>query len=446
MRINADAAMDGSTPADIQQREHERLKMLLKVAGSISSEMQLDKLLRLIMDEIKQVLQCDRCTVFVLDREHNELWSRVAHGESEIRFPAHLGIAGAVATTGRVINIPDAYSDSRFNPNIDRQTGYHTRNILAAPMRNKPGEIIGVFQTLNKFDGPFTAEDEEILNAISVLSATQIENVQLYEEQKKTFNSLIETLASTIDARDPLTSGHSKRIALYAGEIARILQLSPQEREVLRISALLHDYGKIAVRESVLNKDDRLTDEEYRHIRNHAAYTRSILEKIHFSRELRQVPLIAASHHERVDGSGYPAGLVDEQIPKLSKILAVADVFDALTSKRHYRTRMPFGEVIDLLVSGIGSQFDPLPVHAFRSIRMDRLVAILESEHREALEADELLFLSGFDIFDYFNAAAAVEPAEEQARLVRLFQKYYQREYLEGGAAAPASGKGEDNA
>ncbi len=432
--------------AEIQQREHERLKMLLKVASSISREMQLDKLLRLIMDEVKQVLQCDRCAVFVLDREHNELWSRVAHGESEIRFPAHLGIAGHVAQTGKVINIPDAYADTRFNPNIDKQTGYHTRSILAAPMRNKPGEIIGVFQTLNKHSGPFTAEDEEILNAISVLSATQIENVQLYEEQKKTFDSLVETLASTIDARDPMTSGHSKRIALYADEIARVLHLSAQDREVLRISALLHDYGKIAVREAVLTKNDRLTDEEFSHIRNHAAYTKSILEKINFSRELRQVPLIAASHHERVDGTGYPTGLADEQIPKLSKILAVVDVFDALTSKRHYRTRMPFNEVVQLLIAGIGSQFDPLLVHAFREIKLDRLVRILEHEHSERLKQEELDFLSSYDSVDFIAASQAEHPNVEESRLVKDFQHYYQRHYLRNGEAAPERQRGEKDA
>ncbi len=426
----------------MQQREHERLKMLLKVAGSISAEMQLDKLLRLIMDEVKQVLQCDRCTVFVLDREHNELWSRVAHGESEIRFPAHLGIAGAVVQSGQVINIPDAYADSRFNPNIDRQTGYHTLNLLSAPMRNKPGEIIGVFQILNKREGPFTREDEEILNAISVLAATQIENAQLYEEQKKTFDSLVETLASTIDARDPLTAGHSQRISLYADEIGRVLRLQAQEREVLRISALLHDYGKIAVREAVLTKNDKLTDEEFSHIRNHAAYTRSILEKINFSRELRQVPLIAASHHERVDGTGYPAGLVDEEIPLLSKILAVADVFDALTSKRHYRTRMPFAEVIQLLLDNIGSQFDPLPVNAFRAVKLDRLVRILEHEHSGRLEAEELHYLSGFDSVDYIAAAQAEAPEEFQSRLVRIFQRYYLQDYLQSSTTAQTPGKG----
>ncbi len=407
--------------------------MLLKVASTISREMQLDKLLRVIMDEVKNVLQCDRCTVFVLDRERNEIWSKVAHGEKEIRFPAHLGIAGHVVTTGRVINIPDAYADDRFNPNIDKQTGYHTQTILAAPMRNKLGEIIGVFQTLNKFEGHFTTEDEETLDAISALSATQIENAQLYENQKKTFDSFIETLASTIDARDPLTAGHSQRIMLYAAELARVLHLSEKEMEVLRISALLHDYGKIAVRESILTKEDRLTETEYKHIRNHAAYTKSILENINFSGALRQVPLIASSHHERIDGTGYPAGLVDEQIPKLSKILAVVDVFDALTSKRHYRTRMPFHEVMQTLSAGIGTQFDPLYVNAFRQIKLNRLLTILEQEHLALLRKSDLTLLEEYDSIDYIAAFQAPYPLEQEKRLILTFQTYYMQQYLQPG-------------
>lgn len=412
--------------------EHERLRLLLKVASTISREMQLDKLLRVIMDEVKSVLQCDRCTVFVLDRERNELWSKVAHGEKEIRFAAHLGIAGHVATTGRVINIPDAYADDRFNPNIDKQTGYHTQTILAAPMRNKLGEIIGVFQTLNKHEGHFTSEDEETLDAISALSATQIENAQLYENQKKTFDSFLETLASTIDARDPLTAGHSQRITLYAAEMAQVLHLSEKEMEVLRVSALLHDYGKIAVREAVLTKEDRLTESEYKHIRNHAAYTKSILEKINFTGALRQVPLIAASHHERVDGTGYPAGLVDEQIPKLSKILAVVDVFDALTSKRHYRTRMPFHEVIQTLTAGIGTQFDPRYVNALKQIKLDRLLHILEHEHEELLHRADLSSLADYDSIDYVAAFQAPFPLEQEKRLIMTFQTYYLQQYING--------------
>jgi hypothetical protein len=412
------------------QEEHARLTLLLNVTRNISHEIKLDRLLMLIMDEVKRVLECDRCTVFVLDREYKELWSRVAHGEEEIRFPSDIGIAGHVATTGEVLNIPDAYADTRFNPNIDKKTGYLTRNILTAPMRNRPGEIIGVFQALNKFDGPFTKDDENLLDAISVIAATQIENAQLYDEQKKTFDSFIETLASTIDARDPLTAGHSKRIALFADEVAKVLDMDDQQREVLRTAAMLHDYGKIAVREAVLTKDGPLTDEEYHHIQSHPGYTKSILEKINFSRELRSVPLIAATHHEKLDGSGYPSGLVADQIPEMGKILAVADVVDALTSKRHYRDRMDFHKVMGILKDESGSHFDENFVNAFKKIRVGDLIAVLEDEHRTSLDDNDVGFLNKYKIWDLIECLESHSISNEKQQLVKRFNHYYNRTYL----------------
>lgn len=412
--------------------EHEKLTVLLNVAGNISRELKLDRLLMLIMDEVKNVLECDRCTVFILDRGHDELWSRVAHGEKEIRFPSHMGIAGHVATTGEVLNIPDAYADDRFNPNIDRKTGYKTRNILTIPMRNRLGEIIGVFQALNKFDGPFSNDDEELLDAISSIAATQIENAQLYDEQKKTFASFIETLASTIDARDPLTAGHSKRIALFADEIAKVVSMDEQQREVLRTAAMLHDYGKIAVREAVLTKDGPLNEEEFRHIQSHPEFTKSILEKINFSRELHSVPLIAASHHEKLNGSGYPSGLSDGEIPDMGKILAVADVFDALTSKRHYRDRMDFTKVMNILTEESGTHFDTNYVSAFKKIPVGTLISILEVENRDLLEEKDLEFLDKFDIENMIKSLQTESPSQEQKMLLNVFNSYYNRLYLKG--------------
>ncbi len=414
------------------RREHQNLMLLLNVTRNISRELKLDRLLMLIMDEVIKVLNCDRCTVFVLDRDKHELWSKVAHGEKEIRFPSHLGIAGHVATTGEVLNIPDAYSDERFNSEIDRKTGYHTRNILTAPMKNSLGEIIGVFQALNKAGGPFTVDDEQLLDAISVISASQVENAQLYDEQKKTFDSFVETLASTIDARDPMTAGHSKRIAMYADEVAQVENLTQQEREVLRTAALLHDYGKIAVREAVLTKDGKLTDEEFKHIQSHPGFTKSILEKINFSRELADVPLVAASHHEKLDGTGYPSGLANGQIPKLGKILAVVDVFDALTSKRHYRDRMEFQKVIQILDKEAGTHFDEAFVLAFKKIKLDRLLLVLEEEHNGRVARADLEFLSQFDTFDLLATIQAEQPDSKQLRVRRTFVRYYSRDYIKG--------------
>lgn len=412
------------------RKQHERLRLLFTVTRNITHELTIDRLLLRIMDEVKNVLNCDRCSVFILDEEKQELWARVAHGEDEIRFPSHLGIAGFVATTGETLNIPDAYADYRFNPNIDKQTGYRTRNILTTPMRNKMREIIGVFQALNKFGGPFTNDDEELLDAIGAISAGQIENAQLYEEQKKTFDSFLETLATTIDARDPMTAGHSKRIAKYADEIAKVVKLSDTEREVLRTAALLHDYGKIAIREAVLTKKGRLTPEEFEHIQRHPDFTRRILEKINFSGKLKDVPKIAGAHHEKLDGSGYPQGLKDKEIPKLSKILAVCDVFDALTSQRPYRDRMNFFKVLTIINKGAGVDFDDFYVAALKKIRLDRLLVILEDEHQDTVRPGDLKFLSLFTLTDLMFAHADIHPTLEQQKLLKVFAKYYTQSYI----------------
>jgi len=407
------------------RNEHERLQTLLKITRTIANELKLDRLLKSVMGEVRDALHADRCTVFLIDEKRQELWSKVADGiePGEIRFPLGKGIAGYVATTGNVLNIPDCYKDSRFNPEIDRQTGYHTRCMLTFPMRNKKGEIIGVFQVLNKLNGVFTEEDEEMLDAISIIASSQIENAQLYEEQEKTFDSFVETLSSTIDARDPLTAGHSRRIMLYADEIARLAGFSPDERRILRTSALLHDVGKIGIRESVLTKASRLTQEEYEHIKQHVVITRNILSKIHFTRENQAIPEIASTHHEMLDGSGYPDGLRGNDIPVGGRILAIADVFDALTSFRHYRDRMDFADVLDHLKSDSGIKYDAALVESFEKISLYKLIEIMEDGHLEEMSPAESETLRRHSLRDLETAVQA--NTEEQPDFVRIFKRFY---------------------
>lgn len=133
----------------------DRLSRLMKVGTAISSELDLDALLRTISQTTSHLLQAERSTVFLVDRAHGELWSRVAEGldHQEIRIPMHAGIAGSVATAGTPVRISDAYTDPRFNPEVDKRTGFRTHNILCAPMRNARGQVIGVFQVLNKRGG-----------------------------------------------------------------------------------------------------------------------------------------------------------------------------------------------------------------------------------------------------------------------------------------------------
>ncbi len=170
----------------------DRLSRLMKVGAAISSELDLDALLRVISQTTSQLLQAERSTVFIVDRARGELWSRVAEGleREEIRLPLNTGIAGTVAGTGTPIRIRDAYSDPRFNPDVDRRTGYQTRNILCVPMRNPHGQVIGVFQVLNKRGGEFTPLDEQLLFTLSSQAAVAVENARLYEEVQQAYTKL----------------------------------------------------------------------------------------------------------------------------------------------------------------------------------------------------------------------------------------------------------------
>ncbi len=161
--------------------------VMLEVMSALGAERNLDALLLKIMDKTSDVLEADRSTLFLVDREKNEIWSKVAQGAalSEIRVPMGAGIAGFVAQSGETVNIADAYQDPRFNIEVDRRTGYHTRTILCMPMRNREGKILGVFQVLNKRDGVFTHADEEMLDAFSAQAAIAVQNTMLNEELRK---------------------------------------------------------------------------------------------------------------------------------------------------------------------------------------------------------------------------------------------------------------------
>jgi signal transduction histidine kinase len=170
----------------------DRLSRLMKVGAAISSELDLDALLRTISQTTSHLLGAERSTVFLVDRARNELWSRVAEGldRQEIRIPLAAGIAGTVANSGTPIRISDAYTDPRFNPDVDKRTGYRTRNILCAPMRNARGQVIGVFQVLNKRGGDFSALDEQLLASLSSQAAVAVENAQLYDEVQRAYTQL----------------------------------------------------------------------------------------------------------------------------------------------------------------------------------------------------------------------------------------------------------------
>lgn len=187
------------------------------------------------------------------------------------------------------------------------------------------------------------------------------EQTQVAEERRRQVERLSEeimkTLANTIDAKDKYTNGHSVRVAVYSKEIAKRAGKSKKEQKEIYQMALLHDIGKIGVPDSIINKKDKLTDEEYELVRQHPEIGSDILKTI------EQIPDIMAGarwHHERYDGKGYPDGLKGTEIPEMARIIGVADAYDAMTSKRSYRDVLPQEVVKAELENGKGTQFDPL--------------------------------------------------------------------------------------
>lgn len=320
----------------------------------------LDALLRLIAEATTQLLDADRATIFLVDPDRGELWSKVALGANvgEIRFPLGRGIAGLAGQTGETVNIEDAYADPRFDAQTDKRTGYRTRSLLTYAMKSHDGRVIGVFQAVNKRDGKFTDDDEDTLSSLAASAAVAVENAQLVTEQRQLWISLIETLAATVDARDQQTAGHSQRVTRYAEVIGRELGLAGEDLERLRAAALLHDYGKIGVRDRFLQKAGKLDDAEFAYMKAHAEKTGEFLAHLRFPRGMRDVPLIAAQHHERMDGKGYPRGLPGDQILLGARIVACADVFDALTAPRYYKPAYPLGKTLEIMDGMAGDHLD----------------------------------------------------------------------------------------
>jgi HD superfamily phosphodiesterase len=209
---------------------------------------------------------------------------------------------------------------------------------------------------------PFRRSDAAILMPFAALFELQLRGSRRYQELKELMVGLARSLTATVDAKDSHTFGHSERVARIALELGREMGLQEDELSDLYLAGLLHDVGKIGVRDEVLLKPGPLTEEEYDHVKQHVVVGYRILAELHPLRNLLPAVL---HHHERYDGAGYPQGLAGENIPLLARILAVADAYDAMGARRSYRAALSPKEVEEALKSGAGTQWDRRVVEAY---------------------------------------------------------------------------------
>jgi adenylate cyclase len=222
----------------------ERLKALraqemefVEIVSEVTADIKLGSLLQRVMGEATRLLNAERSTLFLNDAKTNELWSEVGQGlqSIQIRFPNHRGIAGAVFTSGKSINIPYAYADLRFNPSFDKQTGFFTRSILCVPIVNKQGTVIGVTQVLNKRGGPFTAEDESRLRAFTAQISIALENAKLFadvQNMKNYSESMLESMSNgviTLDENGTIVTCNAAGLRILRADAAQVLQTSVRD-------------------------------------------------------------------------------------------------------------------------------------------------------------------------------------------------------------------------
>lgn len=343
-----------------------RLSTLNKVGLAINSTMESEKIFGAIVKTTMETLhsQIGYILLYDPDKKIFTVSTMLGHDETSAQgtvIPAHPATIATWVLKNRqpllINNIDNMPQFSRFS-----LLGYERRTMISVPLAVKD-EIIGTLSVVNKTDDSvYTENDLEFLATIASQASVAISNVRLYENQQKTYINTIHALVSAIEASDSYTRGHSERVTRYSVALARKLDLPPDRLSIVERASILHDIGKIGINLALLHKEGKLTNEDVDELRQHPNIGMRILEPIEF---LHDVRLCIGQHHERYDGTGYPNNVDHSGLLLESRILAIADAYDAMTSDRPYRKARPKETAIRELVENAGTQFDPALVPHF---------------------------------------------------------------------------------
>lgn len=409
--------------------KEDKLRKVIELGYEISQIKDIDLLLEKILLEARNFTNCDAGSIYV--REGDELIFRYAQNDTMQRqlppgrkLPyatftvpiSNASIAGYVAGNGTILNIADVYEVGSFYPfsfnrSYDDRTGYRTGSMLTIPLQNYRNEVIGILQLINAMDSqgdmiPFAHEDEEVILYFANNAANAIERAKMTREIILRMNKMAEL-------RDPKETGpHVNRVAAYSVALYEAWAFKnrvPQpeidrNRDVLRMSAMLHDVGKVAISDNILKKPGRFTPEEFQIMKLHTLFGANLFSDIYSDFD-ESAGIVAISHHERWDGNGYPGhidpltqkplpgfekedglamGKRGEEIPFFGRIVALADVYDALSCRRCYKEAWNEDEVVDNIREEAGKQFDPELVEVFLdNVDTFRQIEKLYPDHSE---------------------------------------------------------------
>jgi len=349
-----------------------KLSTLYRLGLAINSTIEVEQLYQLVVKTTTDTLQAQigYITLQVPDHDELEVVNLINHGvpqQSISRVPMS---PSSVATWVIRNRKPLLIADIDHSPEFARYSplGFERKSVICAPLLVKD-EVIGALTVANKLNNAdFSYEEMEHLSTIAAQASIAIKNAKLYDEQQKTYLNTIQALVSAIEASDSYTRGHSERVTRFSVAMARELELPQNRLKVIERAAILHDIGKIGIDLSLLHKKEKLTPEDVAVLHQHPTIGMKILEPIEF---LQDVRLCIGQHHERFDGKGYPNRVTGEKLLLESRILSIADSFDAMTSDRPYRSALKLEVAIKELTENAGTQFDPALVPIFVRLLQD---------------------------------------------------------------------------
>ncbi|MDH4161365.1 MAG: GAF domain-containing protein [Nitrospirota bacterium] len=349
------------------RRDAERKAMQAQFSMVLNSTLDQREVRKRAMEAATNLMDAEVGSLLLVDEQSNELFFEVALGDKgdqlkQVRLKMGEGIAGWVAANDQAAIVNDVANDPRHFKKAQNIIQFVTRNMICVPVRVR-GRVLGVLEAINKRDNSlFTEQDLEAFWMLANQVAVALENANLYAELQETFVNTAEALAAAVEKKDPYTGGHIMRVVEYSLAIAKHLAVPLPDMDQLRLAAVLHDIGKIGVKDSVLLKQGKLTPEEFAHMREHPVVGDDIIAHIN---QMHKVRRAMRAHHEKWDGSGYPDGLRGDQIPLHARIILVADTLDAITTDRPYRKAADLQTAQEEIKRFMGKEFDPRVAEAF---------------------------------------------------------------------------------
>lgn len=340
--------------------KYREITLLYDMAEKLVARLEPKEIAKVIIEDVDSLIEADNIDVMFYNEDKDLLETAAMSGDKENKklvFKPGESIAGKVFLNGNGEIINYVSNDSRFVKKYLNQI----TSMVCVPLKVK-NDTMGLINITSKEYREYTANDLKVLSAIAFQASIALENAKLYKQLKQAYLNTIDTLADTIEKRDPYTGGHTRRVMNYSLAIAETLDFSKKKKDRLQLGALLHDIGKIGVRDNILLNKQGLTNAEYKKMQKHPEYGKEILKNIDY---LNDITSAISEHHERFDGNGYPNHLDGENIDLYARIIAVADTFDAMITDRPYRKGLTKEKAIKEIKKNAGTQFDPEIVQAF---------------------------------------------------------------------------------